>query len=484
VPQCVLKRLTKEAAALEAKGRSPEKDEQSISDKQDKPSFRPEGKLPTRVHEESEEADFKPVKHPDHSAKMFHSEKTGQTFALGLLDTPPGTDPEPTTFVSLAALPTSYNPFTENGGNDCLKNYPARDQGQCGSCYAFAASTMLALNYCLKAAAARVTYPDATPAYSTQGFVSCGSKRKTDLDVFAALGKTYVPASRFPASHALCGLPSPLTPSPSAPAPPPPRLLGCSESDRYTEGCNGAIPALTMDYLEDVGVTWAGCNPYVSGGGDFKQHFSSPKGAKGACLSDCTAKWKTDHPSTPIRFFKGKNSKKYVGEADIKAAIKKHGALFCQMMVANDFMSLKSNDVYEVGEGQNPNGGHAIVLYGWGQTAKGTKYWDGVNSWGSGWGYGGKSLLRIKRGDNTASIETGCWSTEPFQEIQGFAPPLPPRPPPPPSPPPCIPLEFIMSTKSYGSVRAGPDHIGAPPPSATCLTCPRPAHLPASSPPS
>ena len=85
MPQCVLKRLTKEAAALEAKGRSPEKDEQSISDKQDKPSFRPEGKLPTRVHEESEEADFKPVKHPDHSAKMFHSEKTGQTFAAFML---------------------------------------------------------------------------------------------------------------------------------------------------------------------------------------------------------------------------------------------------------------------------------------------------------------------------------------------------------------------------------------------------------------
>lgn len=188
--------------------------------------------------------------------------------------------------------------------------------------------------------------------------------------------------------------------------------------------------------------------------------------------TDCTPKWKAAHPSTPIRFFKGKDPKEYTGEASIRAAIKKNGALWCSMMVANDFMAVKTNVIYEVGAGQNANGGHAIVLYGWGEES-GVKYWKGINSWGSGWGYGGKSLFRIKRGVNTADIEKSCWKIDPYQDIQGFAPPLPPRPPPPPSPPPCVQLDFIMDVKSYGSVRSrrpGPGHLVDPSP--PCPTCP------------
>ena len=39
-----------------------------------------------------------------------------------------------------------------------------------------------------------------------------------------------------------------------------------------------------MDYLNDHGVTWAGCNPYVSGGGDFKDHFTNSNNKPGDCL--------------------------------------------------------------------------------------------------------------------------------------------------------------------------------------------------------
>lgn len=44
---------------------------------------------------------------------------------------------------------TDYNPFS---GSQCLTKYPARNQGSCGSCYAFAAATMLSLRYCLSGA--------------------------------------------------------------------------------------------------------------------------------------------------------------------------------------------------------------------------------------------------------------------------------------------------------------------------------------------
>jgi hypothetical protein len=48
-------------------------------------------------------------------------------------------------------------------------------------------------------------------------------------------------------------------------------------------------------------------------------------------------------------------------------------------------------------------GGHALVVYGYGETKDGVKYWEIRNSWGS--GYGNNGTARILRGVDAWNIE-------------------------------------------------------------------------------
>lgn len=105
-------------------------------------------------------------------------------------------------------------------GSPCLTGYAARDQGTCGSCYAFAATTAHALQACLSVYNAGGNAED-FPMLSAQGMVSCGLEHG------------------------------------------------------YTGGCEGGSGYYSMKYLEDIGSTIVGCWPYSSGGGNALEHFDS-----------------------------------------------------------------------------------------------------------------------------------------------------------------------------------------------------------------
>lgn len=55
---------------------------------------------------------------------------------------------------------------------------------------------------------------------------------------------------------------------------------------------------------------------------------------------------------------------------------------------------------------------HSVLLYGWGETENGEKYWMLMNSWGEDWGENGS--FRIVRGADECSIESLAEAADPI----------------------------------------------------------------------
>lgn len=89
-------------------------------------------------------------------------------------------------------------------------------------------------------------------------------------------------------------------------------------------------------------------------------------------------------------------------EYDIRKEIYRWGPVTTGMMVYQDFIDWDGVDVYRYDGKSEKIGGHAIVLMGWGET-KGVKYWIARNSWGVEWGNQG--YFKIVRGENHCEVE-------------------------------------------------------------------------------
>jgi hypothetical protein len=91
----------------------------------------------------------------------------------------------------------------------------------------------------------------------------------------------------------------------------------------------------------------------------------------------------------------------------IKRAILHAGPVTASLDVFDDFQSLVAGTVYSKSAGAARAGGHALVLFGWGEG-----FWLGRNSWGSDWprgitpSNGGEAgVFKIKMGSNEVGIE-------------------------------------------------------------------------------
>uniref|UniRef100_G3SZW4 Cathepsin B n=1 Tax=Loxodonta africana TaxID=9785 RepID=G3SZW4_LOXAF len=242
---------------------------------------------------------------------------------------------------------------------DARENWPncptikeIRDQGSCGSCWAFGAVEAISDRVCIH------TNGNVNVEVSAEDLLTC--------------------------CHMECG-----------------------------DGCNGGFPAGAWNFWTKKGLvsgglydshSQIGCRPYSIPPCEHHVNGSRPpcKG-EGGETPKCS---KTCEPGYSPSY---KEDKHYgyssygvpSSEQEIMAEIYKNGPVEGAFSVYTDFLVYKSG-VYQHVTGEEV-GGHAIRILGWG-VENGTPYWLAANSWNTDWGDNG--FFKILRGQDHCGIES------------------------------------------------------------------------------
>lgn len=246
----------------------------------------------------------------------------------------------------LKDLPAEFD--SRKAWPECPTIGEIRDQGSCGSCWAFGAVEVMTDRTCIHSKGAQNFH------YSAEDLVSC----------------CY-----------MCGA-----------------------------GCNGGMPGGAFLYWVHGGIvsggsynTSQGCQPYEIAPCEHHVPGKRPKCSEGGetpkCSKQCEPSYNVDYKKD-LR--KGKTSYSlHNDEHQIMYEIMMNGPVEGAFAVYVDFLHYKSG-VYKHTHGQFM-GGHAIRVIGWGEE-NGVKYWLCANSWNSDWG--DKGYFKIRRGADECGIES------------------------------------------------------------------------------
>ncbi|XP_047996657.1 cathepsin B-like [Leguminivora glycinivorella] len=259
----------------------------------------------------------------------------------------------------IADLPENFD--SREKWPNCPSMHDIRDQGSCGSCWAFGAVEAMTDRVCTYSNGAKQFH------FSAQDLVSCC----TD-----------------------CGY-----------------------------GCQGGYPDNAWQYWRDVGIVSGGpynssqgCRPYEIAPCEHGDAVGPlPKCSPELeptpdCVDKCEAGYNKEYKQDKRR---AKQVNVLKGEDDMKAEIYKGGPIEAAFDVYTDFIHYKSG-VYLHTWGKCL-GGHAIKVLGWGVEG-GKKYWLCANSWNSDWG--DKGFFKILRGVDHCGIESAVVAGEP--DLEGF----------------------------------------------------------------
>jgi len=263
-----------------------------------------------------------------------------------------------------ASLPSSF---------DCKNKWPKcagvfnyiKDQAGCGSCWAVAASNVIAGRTCI-ANSGSITQE---PEYSVNPLTH---------NVFL---NEPVPPMDFSAEQ----------------------ILSCCSW--CGDGCQGGYPIDAMRYWCWNGVVtggWygsnCGCYPY---GVPPCPPSGCQEGPTPRCKKSCRAGYPRSYSAD--KHYCSDHYEIDSRPSAIQTEIMNNGPVECAFTVHESFMHY-SNGVYSSCDGQEL-GGHAVTNYGWG-VQNGVPYWIFHNSWNVTWGLQGKFL--IKRGVDLCGIESQC----------------------------------------------------------------------------
>ncbi|KAK4872423.1 hypothetical protein RN001_014452 [Aquatica leii] len=253
--------------------------------------------------------------------------------------------PELTEFELVQDIPESFD--AREQWPDCPTIKEIRDQGSCGSCWAFGAVEAMSDRVCIHSNGRTHFH------FSADDLVSCCR---------------------------LCGL-----------------------------GCNGGYPGAAWSYWVRQGIvsggqydSHQGCRPYEIA--PCEHHVNGTRrpcddsGRTPKCKQACE-----DSYSVPYKKDKHYGQKSYSVSSNIKAIqseIMKNGPVEVAFTVYEDFLQYKSG-VYQHATG-HALGGHAVRMLGWG-VENGTPYWLIANSWNTDWGDNG--YFKILRGKDHCGIE-------------------------------------------------------------------------------
>ncbi|XP_077302123.1 cathepsin B [Arctopsyche grandis] len=185
-------------------------------------------------------------------------------------------------------------------------------------------------------------------------------------------------------------------------------LLSCCSSCGF--GCNGGFPSSAWSYWVKRGLvsggsygSHLGCQPYEIA--PCEHHVNGtrlPCTGEGGNTPECNKQCEEGYnvPYDKDRHFGQKAYSLDSNEDQIKQEIFTNGPVEAAFTVYSDLLSYKSG-VYQHVAGDEL-GGHAIKILGWG-VENGTPYWLIANSWNSDWGDNG--FFKILRGSDHCGIE-------------------------------------------------------------------------------
>ena len=205
-------------------------------------------------------------------------------------------------------------------------------------------------------------------------------------------------------------------------------ISNINQQSQINSGCFGNSLFDACRFLYLVGTTTEKCIPYTKAIetevnyqriGSFENVSQLPlcyqiSGPLGDMCSESFIDKKTgEEGGIPARFYRALNFYGLAGiEQDggnylnIQDNIYKWGPVATGMQVYPDFYTFDSKNAIYEWNGVGPQvGGHAVSIVGWGMERK-KKYWIIRNSWGESWGDQG--YFRIVAGINMCDIEANC----------------------------------------------------------------------------